>query len=343
MTDFQSLLTTTQSSFWDELSKASNDAELEQVRLKYLSRNGVISLLMTQLKEMSADDKRQYGPLINSFKEQANQQFVDKQKALSNTTKQAELDKQKHFDVTAYKRVPKGTLHPYTHIIEHIENIFMSMGFIIADGPEVETPFYNFEALNIPADHPAREMHDTFWLTLPNLLLRTHTSTIQIHSMQELKPPLAICAPGRAYRHEATDATHDFVFTQVEGLVIDRNISIADLLGTVKVFMQALFNKQTLDIRVRPSYFPFVEPGLEIDITCPFCTSGCTVCKKRGWIELGGAGLVHPSVLKACNIDSNEWGGFAFGLGIDRLAMLKYQIHDIRLFKSSRLDFLSQF
>jgi phenylalanyl-tRNA synthetase alpha chain len=341
--ELKKTLDTISGSFWHDLKSAKTESDLEAVRLKYLSRNGIFAELMSQLKELSLEEKKEFGPVLNTLKQQATDAYHDKQKQLLEAAQEESLKQKAEFDVTAYKRVTKGTLHPLTHVIEHIENIFTSMGYIIADGPEVETPFYNFEALNIPADHPAREMHDTFWLKLPNLLLRTHTSSIQIHSMQKLKPPFAICAPGRAYRHEATDATHDFVFNQVEGLVVDKNISVADLLGTVKVFMQALFNKQTLDIRVRPSYFPFVEPGLEVDITCPFCISGCSVCKKRRWIELGGAGLVHPNVLKACGIDPQEWGGFAFGLGIERFTMLKYQIPDIRLLKSSKIEFLNQF
>ncbi len=343
MPDLKTSLIDIATDFWSELEKVMTQEELEALRLKYLSRNGIFANLMTNLKVLSLEEKKELGPELNRFKQQATDAYDKKQTELTHRAQQADLKKKEQFDVTASKRIPKGTLHPLTQIIEHIENIFISMGFIIADGPEVETPFYNFEALNIPTDHPAREMHDTFWLNLPGLLLRTHTSSIQIHTMQTLKPPFAICAPGRAYRHEATDATHDFVFNQCEGLVVDKNISIADLLGTVKVFMQALFNKQTLDIRVRPSYFPFVEPGLEIDITCPFCTQGCSVCKKRGWIELGGAGLVHPNVLRACGIDPQEWSGFAFGLGVERLTMLIYQIHDIRLFKSAKLDFLNQF
>ena len=218
------------------------------------------------------------------------------------------------------------------------------MGYDIADGPEVETDFYNFQALNIPADHPARDMHDTFWLTTPSLLLRTHTSPVQIRAMEHKPLPLAIFAPGRTFRNEATDASHLFMFTQGEGLVIDKNISIANLLATARAFLQAFFEKEDLHIRARPGYFPFVEPGIEIDASCPFCSGkGCSPCKKTGWIELLGAGLVHPNVLKAGGIDPQEYSGFAFGFGIERLAMIKYGINDVRLFHSSKLPFLRQF
>jgi len=217
------------------------------------------------------------------------------------------------------------------------------MGFERADGPEIETDYYNFEALNIPEDHPARDMHDTFWLTLPNMLLRTHTSTVQIRAMEQRDKPLAIFAPGRAYRNEETDASHDFMFTQLETLLIDKNVSMANLLATAKTFLQKIFNKQNLEIRVRPGYFPFVEPGVEIDAQCPFCTQGCSVCKKTRWIELLGAGLVHPNVLKYGGVDTDIYSGFAFGLGIERLAMIKHGITDIRLFHQNKESFLKQF
>ena len=217
------------------------------------------------------------------------------------------------------------------------------MGYQIVEGPEVETEYYNFEALNIPKNHPARDIMDTLWLTMPGYLLRTHTSTVQVHSMETKKLPLAIIAPGRVFRHEATDATHDFQFNQIEGVVIAENISLTHLLGTIKAFFRTLFNKEDLELKIRPDYFPFVEPGLEISISCPFCTEGCSLCKKTRFIEMGGAGLVHPNVLECSEINSKKYTGFAFGLGVDRIAMLMYGINDIRLFSTSKLEFLKQF
>lgn len=329
--------------YFKALSEASNTDALENIRVQFLGRNGQLITLMDALKSLSLEEKRQQGPLLNSLKEKALQALEERKQELIAQVEKSQAAQLALFDVTAYKPgVRQGTLHPFTHIVQRIEDIFVSMGFQKAEGPEIDTDFYNFEALNIPQDHPARDMHDTFWLTLPHQLLRTHTSTVEIHAMKSSRPPLAIFAPGRVYRHEATDATHDYVFMQCEGLLVDKNVSMANLLATLRSFMQALFEKKELDIRVRPSYFPFVEPGVEVDITCPFCTAGCSICKKSRWIELGGAGLTHPHVLKSCNIDPTIYSGFAFGFGIERLAMLLYGINDIRLFRSNKLEFLSQ-
>ena len=248
------------------------------------------------------------------------------------------------FDVTAYApNQLRGSLHPYTTTIAEIEDIFITMGFEIVDGPELETDFYNFEALNIPKDHPARDMHDTFWLPKPHHLLRTHTSSVQIRSLKSRKPPLAIVAPGRCFRHEATDASHDYLFLQCEGLIVSETISLANLFAVTKTFLQRLFKTEKLTIRQRPGYFPFVEPGVEIDMSCPFCTDGCSTCKKTGWIEICGTGLVHPHVLTACGIDPERYTGCAFGFGLTRLVMLKYGIRDIRLLHEGRIEFLEQF
>lgn len=236
-----------------------------------------------------------------------------------------------------------GHVHPITLAIAKISDIFYKMGFDTVDGPELEDEWHNFDALNVPKDHPARDMQDTFWLKLPGHLLRTHTSSVQIRHMTSHKPPFAICAPGRVYRNEATDATHDFIFNQVEMLLVDKNVSIANLLGLIEVFLRALFNNPELKVRVRTSYFPFVEPALEVDMSCPFCSAGCSICKKTRWIEMGGAGLVHPNVLTACKIDPEQWSGCAFGFGLERLIMLKTQISDVRLLKTGKIDFLKQF
>lgn len=317
---------------------------LEQLRVELLGRQGTITALMHELKSLPLEEKRTCGPLLNELKQHVEQWYTHKHQSLLNDRiKQKELHQQQ-FDVTAYRRpLLNGSLHIYTHVLNRIHDIFLSMGFAIVDGPEVETDYYNFEALNIPADHPARESHDTFWLNVPGMLLRTHTSSVQAHAMEKAELPLAIIAPGRVYRNEATDATHDFMFTQLEGLLIDKNISLANLLAVTKTFLQQLFEKDDLSIRVRPGYFPFVEPGVEIDASCPFCTTGCSICKKTGWIELVGAGLVHPAVLKKNGIDPTIYSGFAFGFGIERITMIKYGINDVRLFHSSAIPFLEQF
>ena len=330
-------INTIKKEFFALLANATTHEALEVCRLEFLSRNGKIASLMPLLKNLSLEDKKTVGPLINALKETTQQAFSECKTLLQKKELQKVLEQSKDFDVTAYlPQQAQGSLHT-------IEDIFISMGYKVMTGPEVETEYYNFEALNIPADHPARDMWDTFWLDIPGLLLRTHTSSVEIHAMETKQLPLAIVAPGRAYRHEATDATHDFMFNQIEGLLIDKHISFAHLLGTLKLFFRALFSNSALEIRVRPSYFPFVEPGVEVDISCPFCTSGCSPCKKSGWIEIGGAGLTHPHVLKSCNIDPEEYTGFAFGLGLDRITMLMYGIKDIRLFSNNNITFLEQF
>lgn len=328
----------------DALHKATTSQELENIRREFIGRQGRLTDLMEQLKSLSVEDKRSVGPLLNTLKAWASSAYQEKEANLLEQAARQELTQQQNFDVSLYKVQPlAGKLHIYTKIIEQLQDIFISMGWAIADGPEIENERYNFTALNIPLEHPAREMHDTFWLNVPDLLMRTHTSSVQIHTMELHQLPLAVFAPGRTYRNEATDASHDFMFTQGEGLMIDKNISLANLLATAKLFLQAFFEKKDLKIRVRPGYFPFVEPGLEIDCSCPFCTTGCSVCKKTTWIELLGAGLVHPNVLRFCGIDPEVYSGFAFGFGIERLAMIKYGITDIRLFHSSKLSFLDQF
>lgn len=330
--------------FKQDLAAVHNDDNLEKVRITYLSRHGILTDYMSQLKTFSLEEKKQFGPELNKLKEEIQTLFNEKKEHLEQLTINKEAERLAAFDVTAYRaQASIGSLHPYTHITQSVENIFISMGFEIVDGPEVETDYHNFEALNIPENHPARDMQDTFWLTLPHMLMRTHTSSVEVHTMTNRKPPIAIAAPGRCYRNEATDATHDFMFMQVEGLLIDKQVSLGHLFATVKVFLQALFNRKDLNVRIRPSYFPFVEPGVEIDITCPFCSKGCSICKKSGWIEMGGAGLTHPHVLTACGINPEQYSGFAFGFGLTRLTMLKYGINDIRLLHSNKVDFLKQF
>jgi phenylalanyl-tRNA synthetase alpha chain len=326
------------------LESASNSEALEKARVEFLGRKGKIAALMPQLKDLSVEEKRKVGPQLNQLKAEVEQLFSSRQQDLLEKSFEKEEEKYKDFDVTAYKTdQPRGSLHPYTHLTREVCAIFKSMGYEVIDGPEVETEEYNFDALNIPATHPARDKFDTFWIDIPGLLMRTHTSTVQIHAMKNKKPPLALIVPGRAYRYEATDASHDCMFMQLEGLVVAEKISMSHLIATLKTFLQTLFNSKKLSIRVRTGFFPFVEPGIEFDITCPFCTKGCATCKHTRWIEMLGAGLVHPNVLKACGIDSKKYTGFAFGCGLTRLAMLKYGINDIRLLHSGQVSFLEQF
>ncbi|MGB8468427.1 MAG: phenylalanine--tRNA ligase subunit alpha [Candidatus Babeliales bacterium] len=330
--------------FRDALSHATDETLLEQVRITFLARKGIIAALMDELKEASLEEKRQFGPLLNNLKRTCEQLFTEKDESLKNTQIAAQTNKKKYFDVTAYKpHAPRMGLHPLTMIEMAVVAACRSMGFAVVNGPEVETEHYNFDALNIAADHPAREFWDTLWLDVPSLLLRTHTSPVQIRALETYKAPLAVVAPGRCYRHEATDATHDFMFMQFEGLVVGKDISLSHLLGTVQEFFRALFGGKKLEMRIRPSYFPFVEPGIEVDIACPFCTTGCSVCKMSRWIEMGGAGMVHPFVLSSAGIDPETFSGFAWGMGLTRLAMLQYHINDIRAFHTNHFEFLKQF
>lgn len=324
---------------------AKNFDNLEAVRVAFMGRNGRISGLMDELKKLSLEEKRDIGPLLNDLKLFAEDLFARCKDNLLQEKSRLESQAMAQFDVTAYNnnKAP-GSLHVYTRIINELEDIFTSMGYALADGPELESEFHNFDALNIPASHPARDMFDTIWIAdVPGTLLRTHTSPVQIRAMQSTGAPLAVFAPGRVYRHEATDATHEFMFSQIEGLLVDKNVSISHLLATTKAFLGALFDKKNIEIRVRPSFFPFVEPGIEIDVACPFCLKGCPICKKSGFIELMGAGLVHPHVLKSGGIDPEIYSGFAFGFGLERLAMIRYSINDIRLFHENKLSFLEQF
>jgi phenylalanyl-tRNA synthetase alpha chain len=329
--------------FRSDLINVTTQQELETIRIKYLGRQGILADLMTELKDLSADDKKTFGPACNALKIEFQDLHQQTQEILYKKEQEIIAKKAAAFDVTISKpNQQQGSLHPYTKITQEIEDIFISMGFAVADGPELETDYNNFGALNIPADHPARAESDTFWLPDMQRLLRTHTSTVQIKTMREQTPPIAIICPGRALRNEATDASHDFMFMQIEGMLIDKNISIANLLAVLKEFLDKLFGK-SLKLRVRPGFFPFVEPGLEVDAECPFCTTGCSTCKHTRWIELLGSGLIHPNVLQQNGIDPTIYSGFAFGSGLTRLAMLKYHITDIRLIHSGKIEFLEQF
>ena len=326
------------------LVTTTNETSLESVRVAFLGRKGKSANLMDHLKNIPIEEKKIVGPLLNELKANIHEQLDSLAASLTIKTTQQKKIAQKNFDVTAYRYSElKGTLHIYTQIITDLEDVFISMGYDIADGPEVENEYYNFESLNIPADHPARESEDSFFLEQKSMLLRTQCSNVQARAMETYDIPIAIFSPGRVYRKEATDQTHDFLFTQAEILLVDKNISVSNLLATAHTFLKKIFENETLEIRVRPGFFPFVEPGLEIDASCSFCTTGCSVCKHTGWIELLGTGMVHPNVLRASGIDPTIYSGFAFGMGIERIAMIKYGIRDIRLFHSSKIKFLDQF
>lgn len=328
-----------------QLSASRSVKDVEHVRNHFLGKKGSVTVLMQSLKDLSPEEKRSAGPLIQTFKAEAEHLVKELEESLQARDITALKLKKEHFDVTIddTETAPAGHLHPYTTFVREIEDIFISMGYDVADGAEVETDYYNFTALNIPQDHPARDMYDTLWLNKPNHLLRTHTSPVQVHVMETRKPPFNVVVPGRVYRHEAVDASHEVMFWQCEGLFVDKGITLAHLFGTARTFLEKLFETKNLDIRVRPGFFPFVEPGVEIDMRCPFCKGGCSVCKKSTWVEVFPGGLVHPNVLAMSGIDPAVYSGFAFGFGLTRLAMLKYGIYDIRLFHAGKVNFLKQF
>ena len=314
----------------------------------YLGKGSQISEISKKMKGFSEEEKRTIGPEVkrfhDHFSEQVNAKCTDLKEALLN-----EKLKKDWIDVTKNSPLNQGALHPISQVQREVEDIFISMGFEIADGPELETEWHNFDALNIPSTHPARDMQDTFWVKSDsqdpneNRVLRTQTSNVQIRKMRETGAPVRIIAPGRVFRSEAVDASHDAMFYQVEGLVVDEGISLAHLKGAMEAFLTELFEKEE-KVRLRPGYFPFVEPGLEVDFSCTLCEGeGCKTCKHTGWIEFMGAGMVHPEVLKNCNIDPGRYSGFAFGFGLTRLVMMKYGIDDIRLLSSQKVDFISQF
>jgi len=344
MSDLKHKIEQLSEEFDGKISKISDLNQLDEVRVEFVGKSGKVTSLFKNIKELSIDEKKEVVPLLNSLKSNVEEKVKNQKNILVEKKAQAAQLKEKNFDLTAYKTdALKGHLHPYTQFSQEIENIFISMGYDIADGPYVESDFYNFTALNVPQDHPARDMYDTFWLNKKNFLLRTHTSTVQVRTMEKQKPPIATACPGFAFRHEAVDASHDTMFAQCEGLVIGENITLSHLFGAAQTFLKALFKTDELDIRIRPGFFPFVEPGVEIDMRCPFCKNGCSVCKKSTWLEVFPGGLVHPNVLRAGGIDPEKYSGFAFGFGLTRLAMLKYKINDIRLLLSGKLKFLEQF
>ncbi len=325
-----------------DIKSAKSAADIENLRVKYLGKKGPVQQLMKDLRDASPEERPELGKWLNVLKEEITQHLHEKEATLHQSEQDAKLVEEK-IDVT----LPGnnrflGSKHVLTEVLDSIIDIMVSMGFSVQYGPDIDTDYYNFEALNFPENHPARDMQDTFYIT-PSVLLRTHTSNIQARVMEAHKPPLRIIAPGKVYRNEAITARSHVFFHQVEGLYVDQGVTFVDLIATMKEFLSKLF-KREIPTRFRPSYFPFVEPGLEVDVLCLSCEGkGCNLCKHTGWLEIAGAGMVHPEVLKNGGIDSEIYTGYAWGMGIERLALIKHGIHDIRLFTENDQRFLSQF
>ncbi|MDT8334682.1 MAG: phenylalanine--tRNA ligase subunit alpha [Desulfurivibrionaceae bacterium] len=314
-------------------------ADLEEFRVKYLGRKGLFSGLMKRLGQVDPTERPRLGQLANSVKAEVEKAFDGRRQTLADS---ANRERDRNLDLSLPGRTePLGRLHPVTQIMDEVCGIFEGLGFAVAEGPDIETDFYNFEALNIPPHHPARDMHDTFYFS-ESVLLRTHTSPMQIRAMENKKPPLRMIAPGKVYRCDS-DITHTPMFHQVEGFLVDEKVSFADLKGILSIFIARMFDEKT-PIRFRPSFFPFTEPSAEVDIGCVICGgSGCRVCKHTGWLEILGSGMIDPEVFKKIGYDPELYTGFAFGIGIERIAMLKYGINDIRLYYENDLRFLRQF
>jgi phenylalanyl-tRNA synthetase alpha chain len=323
---------------------ASSKNDLETFRLKFISKKGALSDLFEELKQIPSEQKKQFGKVLNELKQKAEAKFTALNESLeSSAPSNVDID-------LSLPPVPNtiGNLHPLTLTRFRIIEIFERLGFNVADGPEVEDDWHNFSALNFPANHPAREMQDTFFVEKSNqeggdILLRTHTSNVQIRLLEKQKPPVRAIMPGRVYRNEAISARAHCFFHQVEGLYVDRNVSFADLKQTIFHFAKEMYGND-IKLRLRPSFFPFTEPSCEIDVTCLICKgAGCVVCKRSGWVEIAGAGMVHPNVLKNCGVDPEEFTGFAFGMGIERVTQLRYQVNDLRLYSENDIRFLKQF
>ncbi|WP_249028065.1 phenylalanine--tRNA ligase subunit alpha [Methylovulum psychrotolerans] len=325
----------------EELVRATDLNQLDQVRVQYLGKKGLFTQQMKELGTLEPEQRRAVGQVINQAKDQFQAQLDSHKERLEAAALAARLASER-VDVSLPGRGQAAAgLHPVTTTLRRIAKIFTSVGFTVVEGPEIEDDYHNFEALNIPAHHPARAMHDTFYIDL-HTVLRTHTSPVQIRVMESKTPPLKVIAPGRVYRCDS-DITHTPMFHQVEGFLVDTDVSFADLKGVVYQFLRAFFEKD-IQVRFRPSYFPFTEPSAEVDIECVMCNgAGCRVCSQTGWLEVMGCGMIHPAVFKSVNIDSERYSGFAFGMGVERLAMLRYGINDLRLFFENDLKFLEQF
>jgi phenylalanyl-tRNA synthetase alpha chain len=331
-----------QASALKRITAAQSPDEIESVRVEILGRKGALAQVSKDMGKLAPEERARVGKMLNAAKQALEEAFEGRKQEFDRAALNQRLDAE-WLDLTLPAPGPRaGSLHPITQIQMEIEDLFVSLGFMVLDGPEVETEYHNFDALNIPAEHPARDSQDTFWLTDGNLL-RTHTSPVQVRGMERFSPPLRMIAPGRAFRNESVDASHEHTFYQLEGMMIDRDVSVAHLLYFMKTLLKEIFRRE-VTVRLRPGFFPFVEPGFELDIQCMICGgSGCPVCKHSGWVELLPCGLVNPNVLRISGIDTEKWNGFAFGLGLTRLVMMRYGIDDVRLLQSGDLRFLQQF
>jgi phenylalanyl-tRNA synthetase alpha chain len=326
----------------DACSKAHNLQDLTEARVRFLGKKGELTALLRSMGQLPAEERPKFGRLVNEVRDRLEERWHERERELFETEEQKRL-LEEQIDITLPGRqVARGSLHPLTQVINEAKEIFMGMGYEVVEGPEIEWDYYNFEALNIPPDHPARDMQDTFFIT-EELLLRSQTSPVQIHVMEKQQPPIRIIAPGKVYRADSADVTHSPMFHQIEGLVVDEGITFADLKGTLQLFAERMFGPET-KTRFRPSYFPFTEPSAEVDVSCIMCKGkGCRVCQETGWLEVLGSGMVDPRVLKKVGYDPEKVSGFAFGMGVERIAMLKYGIHDIRLLFENDIRFLTQF
>ena len=325
-----------------KLEEVTTPEEINDLRVALLGKKGQITAILKGMKDVSKEDRPKVGQMVNEMRTEIETALTGRQEEILAKLQEARLGAEE-IDVTLpAKKIEKGHLHPNQVALREIEDIFIGMGYEVVDGPEVEKDYYNFEALNIPANHPAKDEQDTFYLGT-DMLLRTQTSGVQIHEMERGRIPIRMIAPGRVYRADEVDATHSPVFHQVEGLVVDKGITFADLKGTLAEFAKEMFGEDT-KVKFRPHHFPFTEPSAEMDISCFKCHGkGCSFCKNEGWIEILGCGMVHPRVLEKCNIDPNEYTGFAFGVGLERIALLKYEIDDMRLLYENDERFLKQF
>ena len=319
-----------------EANLIKNENDFLNIKSKYLGKKSELANYMSEIKNMSVEDKKEYGPLFNKIKKEFEELFTTKLEEASNSKEVLT------FDPTIPCKCKHGSLHPVTLVGREVSNILKNMGFMVLSGPEMETEYYNFEALNVPKTHPARDMQDTYWLD-NGMLLRTQTSALQVRGMQKHGAPIKLCAPGRCFRNEDLDACHENTFFQLEGMVVGENISISNLIYTMEGMLKEVF-KEDVKVRLRPGYFPFTEPGFELDCSCTVCGGvGCPTCKNSGWLELCPCGMVHPNVLKEGGIDPDKYTGFAFGLGLTRLAMMKYKIDDIRILNSGDIRYLEKF
>lgn len=324
------------------IAEAADEKGIDDIRVRFLGKKGELTAILKQMGGLSPEERPIIGQLANKIRAELEGNIESASKDFKEKADELKL-KAETVDITMPAEPANiGKLHPLNTVLNDLIDLFQSMGFDVVDGPEVETDHYNFEALNVPADHPARDMQDTFYIA-ENLLLRTQTSAAQIRTMETRKPPIKIICPGRVYRADEVDATHSPVFHQIEGLVVDKGITMCDLKGVLEQFAHEIYGPET-EVKFRPSFFPFTEPSVEVDVTCSECRGkGCRVCKGSGWIEILGAGMVHPRVLKSCGIDPEEYSGFAFGIGLDRITTTRYKISDIRLLFENDLCFLSQF